>query len=335
MKLRLLILFALLAIFLGSNAYAQGRGAHFVSDCDLIKNPEANATWCFNTTDGTVTYYDGASFSVPTNLTSSPTLQTVYANGKAVTGANSQANCVRIGDSTNYWCIYWDVTAGFIVETSPTANARQRIPTNKTGGFYDEEGASDIFTIDPDAASANAMYPFATGYRPRKSVWLPAGTLHGDGTQCPSDPSTVTIGSGAPRQTFICTDNDAATLYGEVVMPDAWDGGTITVKHLYIQTAADTGALNGDVAAACRLSGATINNTWGTEIAIDDAAVTGSSGSDITESAAVTPNGTCTAGVGRLLQIRYQLDATGTTTAVATLHHVGFLIEYTVSSLSD
>ncbi|HMD81946.1 MAG TPA: hypothetical protein VKE92_11590, partial [Anaerolineales bacterium] len=135
--------------------------------------------------------------------------------------------------------------------------------------------------------------------------------------------------------TIICADNDASSIYGEVVMPDAWDGGTVTFTHRYVQTAADTGVLNGDISTACRLATSTINATWGSEVAIDDAAVTGSNAIDMTTSGAVTANGTCTAGVPRLLQFRYQLDAAGTTTAVATLHHLGFTMRYSVTSLSD
>jgi hypothetical protein len=122
-------------------------------------------------------------------------------------------------------------------------------------------------------------------------------------------------------------------MYGSTMMPDSWDGGTVTFAHSYIQTAADTGALNGDIAAQCRGNGEVPSSTWGTEIAIDDAAVVGSNSNDKTTSAAVTPAGTCAA--GDMLYWRYQLDATGTTTAVATLHHVGFMMEYVVTSLSD
>jgi hypothetical protein len=53
----------------------------------------------------------------------------------------------------------------------------------------------------------------------------------------------------------------------------------------------------------------------------------------MTTSAAATCAGTGVAG-GDMLYFRYQLD-TATTSAVATLHHVGFMMEYSVTSLSD
>ena len=124
----------------------------------------------------------------------------------------------------------------------------------------------------------------------KKTAWFGAGGCETDGTEAAA-PARVVINSGAPRWTIITTDNDAASIYCETSMPKEWDGGTITVAHHYIQTAANTGALNGDVAAACRMAGATINNTLGTEVAIDDAAVTGSNALDITTSGIVTPTG--------------------------------------------
>jgi hypothetical protein len=85
---------------------------------------------------------------------------------------------------------------------------------------------------------------------------------------------------------------------------------------------------------ACRASADTINNTWGTEIAMDITNMSGSNKIDKVTTAAITPNGTCTGG-GKLLQFRWQMDATGTTTAVATLHVVGFKLEYGVTGLTD
>ena len=66
---------------------------------------------------------------------------------------------------------------------------------------------------------------------------------------------------------------------------------------------------------------------------IDDAAVVGTGSNDMTTSAAVTCAGTGLAG-GDMLYFRYTLS-TDTTTAVATLHHLGFNMEYSVLSLSD
>jgi hypothetical protein len=158
-----------------------------------------------------------------------------------------------------------------------------------------------------------------------KSMYWGAAGMSSDGTQC-ADPTEVTINSGPKLYTIICTDNDAAIMNGHTVMPDGWDAGTVTFELSYIQTAADTSALNLDVSAQCHGAGETVDSTFGTEVAIDDAAVTGSNAVDATTSAAVTAAGTCAA--GDILFWQIELDATGTTTAVATLHFVGVKMEY-------
>jgi hypothetical protein len=157
--------------------------------------------------------------------------------------------------------------------------------------------------------------------------WNAAGTA-GDGVYC-GYANLVQINSGPYQYSIICQDSDSSTIYGNTVMRDGWDAGTITFELEYVQTAVNTGVLNSDIACACRGPGETVNNTWGTEIAIDDAAVTGSSGVDHTTSAAVTCNGTCVA--GDTLYWRWQMDATGTTTAVATLNILGVKAEYTAT----
>jgi hypothetical protein len=186
--------------------------------------------------------------------------------------------------------------------------------TIATGAGLNSTGSTDTVTIAID----NHV----------KSIYLPANALTTDGTQC-ANPALATINSGPRIYTIICTDNDASTVFAHLVMPDSWNGGTFTVELEYLQTAADTSAMNSDVAGQCRGAGETVNNTWGTEIAIDDAAVSGSNIVDHATSAAITADGTCAA--GDTLFIRWQLDATGTTTAVATLHILGMKVEYTVT----
>jgi hypothetical protein len=312
----------------GSRGSAGG-GSIAVAEADA--NPSVSDVTSITVTNGKLT--DNGSGSVTLDLAgSSLTLDNVFDNGKLIDGANSEANCFRVGTAANYYCIYSDAGTGLYIKPEPLANTTMRCWTNTSCVFYDEEGAAAIETIDPDAASTLAMYTYGTSYKPKKSVWFGAGSLSTDGTQCAA-PAEVTINSGPKIWTIICTDNDSSTIYGSAQMPDSWDAGTVTFEHVYIQTAADTSALNGDIAAQCRGNSETPSSTWGTEVAIDDAGVSGSNDNDFTVSAAVTPAGTCAA--GDMLYFRYQLDATGTTTAVATLHHVGFKMEYSITSRSD
>lgn len=205
-----------------------------------------------------------------------------------------------------------------------------KIDAGNTWGLYDSSDAC-ILKVEPGASGALNQYTFCAGYYPYKAIYFDAAALSTDGTQC-ANPAEVTINSGPKTFTIICTDNDASTIYGKIKMNSDYSGGPVYFTHEYLQTAADTNVLNGDIAAQCRGNGVVVNSTWGTEVAIDDAAVTGSSKNDFTTSGAVTPNGTCTG--APVIYWRYQLDATGTTTAVATLHHLGFTMEYPVTSWS-
>lgn len=259
------------------------------------------------------------------------TLDNAFDNGQEVDGATS-ATPLIIGNGTQKGKHYGDASNGYVIEPVPLGDSVWRCWTNFNCVIRDMEGAATMFTIDPDAASPLLMYQFSSGYRPLKSGWIGAAMLDGDGTNCPARPTAVTINSGPKLPTFICADSSSSILYGAVRMPDDWDGGTITFQHVYVQTAADTSALNGDVSAQCHGNGETVDSTWGTAQAIDDAAVTGSNKNDMTTSAAVTPAGTCAA--GDMLYFRYVLDATGTTTATATLHHLGFYVKYTSTSWS-
>ena len=162
-----------------------------------------------------------------------------------------------------------------------------------------------------------------------ESEYWTAFNISADGAQCANAVQAV-INSGPEIYTIICTDNDASQLEGHIVMPDGWDNGTLTFELGYIQTAADTNVLHGDVSAQCRNDGTVVNNTFGTPIAMDDAALVGSSSFDVVTSAAVTADGTCAE--GDLLMWRWEMDATGTTTGVATLHFIGMKMEYTVDT---
>ena len=241
--------------------------------------------------------FDGISTWVPGGGSTAPavTLDQAFDNGQEIDNATS-ANPMIVGNGTQKVEIFGDATMGGTIRPFPLGDSLWRIWTNFNGCIRDEQGAANMLCINPAAASPLLMYQFLSGYRPLKSVWIGAGNLYGDGTNCPERPTAVTINSGPKIPTFICADNNSSRLTGMLRMPGDWDGGTITLTHASIQTAADTNALNADVAAQCRGAGETVSSTWGTEVAIDDAAVSGSNINDLTTSGAITPAGTCAAG---------------------------------------
>lgn len=195
--------------------------------------------------------------------------------------------------------------------------------------------AGSAWTSDPTPAIVGTDFtgiPSSAITTEVRSMYWGAGSLSSDGTNCAA-PAEVTINSGPKLYTVICTDNDASLFYGSTVMPDSWTAAdTPTFEVSYIQTAADTAVLNLDVQAQCRGATEVPSSTWGTKVAIDDAAVTGSNAIDMTTSAAVTPAGTCAGGDSLFWSI--EVDATGTTTAAATLHFVGVKMEYS-SDIGD
>jgi len=306
-------------------------------DCTVL-NAVTYQTLCLNTgsggslTQGALYVNTGVGSWTKLLTAETQTLDQVFNQGKTITGATSFANAVRITDSSGDGvAIYRSAGNG------PTVTCIVSTVENDCDHVVSLNTSKNFTIKDPSGntihnVTAAGVTTYGSSYKPIKSVWFPAGSLSTDGTQC-GTPAEVTINSGSKRFTIICTDNDASTIYGEVAMPDAWDGSTVTVQGFFIQTAADTNNMNSDIAMACRGDGDTINNTWGTEVAMDTA-MGGSSKLDNVTTAAITPVGTCTGG-GKILQFRWQLDATGTTTAVATLHMIGFKLRYSVSALSD
>lgn len=257
---------------------------------------------------------------------SSTSLNGAFLNGKEITGANSLANAVRIGDGLTPICIYTDSTNVPRIRPCTASDVRTYIETGFTWGLFDVNGDTDMYVVTPGAASTRLMLEYMSGYRPRGYFFVSAGAFNGDGTNCPASSSAVTINSGPKVQTMICGSGANGDMDFDVVMPMDWDGGTLIFEASYTQTAANTSAMNSDIKAQCRGAGETPSSTWGTAIAIDDAAVTGSSAEDKTASAAVTPAGTCAA--GDHLFVRYTLDVTGTTTPEATLNFYGVGVYY-------
>lgn len=253
------------------------------------------------------------------------TLDQAFDGGNEINGATS-ANPVIIGNGTQKGKLYGDPTKGFVIEPDPLGDSAWRCWTNFNCIIRDEEAGATIFTIDPDAASTRLMYEFGSNYRPRGYFYVPASAFVGDGTNCPSSASAVTINSGPKVYTMICGSGANGDMDFDVVMPMDWDGGTLVFEPSYTQTAANTSAMHSDVKSQCRGAGETPSSTWGTPVNIDDAAVTGSSAEDKTLSGAVTPAGTCTA--GDHLYGRYTLDVTGTTTPEATLNFYGIGVYY-------
>jgi hypothetical protein len=291
------------------------------------------STW----TSGTVTVIASATVNVFSGGTGSVGVAgwPVTSTTKEITWANSLANATRIGDGVTPICLYTDATLGPQVRPCTDADVKTIIPANFNWCLFDIEGASCMETVDPDAASTFAMWTYAAAYRPKATIWIGAGAMSTDGTNCAAPAEATPVASGAKLWTIICADNDSSRMHGSLVMPDSWDGGTLTFALTYVQTAADTNALKWQVAAQCKGDGEALVATasYGTEINVTDSNLSGSGKQDTATSAAVTPSGTCAA--SDFLAFYIDVDATGTTTAMATTHFTGVRIEYSKTSRSD
>ena len=253
------------------------------------------------------------------------TLDQAFDGGTEIDSATS-ANPLIVGNGTQKLELFGDATMGGTIRPSPLGDSIWRIWTNYKACLRDEEAATNMLCYDPGAASTRLMLEYMSGYRPRGYFYVSAASFIGDGTNCPTSASAVTINSGPKVYTMICGSSANGDMYFDVVMPMDWDGGTLIFEASYTQTAANTSAMNSDITAQCRGAGETPSSTWGTAIAIDDTNVTGSNGEDKTASAAVTPAGTCAA--GDHLFVRYTLDVTGTTTTEASLNFYGIGVYY-------
>lgn len=252
-----------------------------------------------------------------------------------ITGATT-GNPMRVGSNVSAQtdvCTGTDGTLGGVIKPCTDADTRTYIWTNFTWCLFDVEGGSCVIKVDPDAATRYDEYQFFTGHLPLKSFWVGAGGVDGDGTNCPATATTVTINSGPRMPTIICGSGANGDLDFTVGMPYDWDASSLFVEPVYIQTAANTSAMNSDIKAQCRGTGEALSSTWGSSVAIDDTNVTGSNAQDTTRSGAITPAGTCSR--GDLVSFRWTLDVTGTTTPESTLHILGFRVLYSQKSLSN
>lgn len=253
---------------------------------------------------------------------------------KEITWANSLANAVRFGDGVTPICAYTDATLGPQVRPCTDADTHTIIPANFNWCLYDIEATSCIETVDPDNATQLGKWTYATAYRPLKTAWIGAGAMSTDGTNCASPAEATPLASGVKLWTIICADNDSSRMHFSLVMPDSYDGGTVTLEALAIQTAASAGVIEYQAAMQCKgdTEALVATASYGTEIIWTDT-MTGSSGSNRSTSAAITPAGTCAA--GDFVAGYVDIGATNTTTAMATVHIVGFKMEYSSTSRSD
>lgn len=261
------------------------------------------------------------------------TLETVMGRGNTTTKCTAADPC-EFSNAADVQAIQ------LIVDDTNVAKIKSRVPADLEPTIpsglkyclrYEGDGAC-IETIDPTQAAMIDAYEYHADYRPIEQITFRADALYKNASSTCADPSSVRINSGPQVPSVICTNDAASQLDGSIRMPKNWDGGPVIFEISYVQTAVNTGSFISLIQAQCRAPGGTINNTFGTPVAITDAAVTGSNGFDVTASTAVTPNGSCAG--GNFLAFEWFVDIS-TTTTMASLHILEITMLYNVTSRSN
>lgn len=284
--------------------------------------------------------FDGVSVWTPGGggVSAPVTLETAKTNNRVVTSATS-ASPVEIGNGTQAIEVGGDATLGGFIRPKPLGDSIFRCWTNYNCVIRDEEGAAAMFTIDPDATE-NDKYVWASGYRPIKTLSLPADALYVAGAATlVTDAALISGGLVSPYITI--TDSNSDYFYRYVRMPPTWDGGTVTATITVVNVnATPANAFEVDVSGECYPAGAALGTTISTTGEQAATITFGSSGScggsacnqndpASATTAAITLNGT-PAG-GNLCGFQAQVDATATTETVAGIKVIQMDIHYKIS----
>lgn len=257
--------------------------------------------------------WDGASWVPAGSGGGVGTLDQAFDGGNTIDGA-TLANPLIVGNGTQKLEIGGDATLGGFIRPSPLADAVWRCWTNFNCVIRDEEGAAAMITIDPDAASRNAMYQFGSSYKPLASIPV---TLYPRGAASYSEASIV---SNQPKGGYIqVTDADTDAVDFRFVVTGKMVGVTTATVRLY--GVSDNASPSGNIVLNCAMR----SNRPGTDTYVAHS-TTGEQGVTLTPAtqnrpvsavtSAITINGT----VAEFAEIEgsCEVNATSTTSAQLT-----------------
>ena len=244
-------------------------------------------------------------------------------------GCSDADNCVdlnRIIDNRD------GVNQALVIKSS--GNAAVRIYGDAQGPVVD--GVTGFGTTNTPAVP-----------RERKSWTIPAGKFVPDGTLC-EYLYDVTINTLKIPVGLTCNDDNAATLTISLMMPDQWDGTTLQLySALHTKEATPGGAYHIDWSGYCVVHGGPNGNaSWATETANSamDISLDTHAQHDLifTGTAGNIPLANCGTAGKKVLWLRGQVDATGTTaddggagTALDDQIFTEFQIEYGLNAFTN
>ena len=298
---------------------------HQAADCSIYANI---GELCIDTDDGLVYYGDDVTASViGGGAAGTQSLQDAFTFGKVISGANSQANAMVIGNGTDGFRIYNNIIECF--QGASTCDIDLNVPSGKS--LRIKYNGTEGITIN-----SSGQVTLANNLIEYKSYSFGAGSLSADGTNCTD--ATERIINGGPKQWVInCGDNASSVIYGSVTMRDSYSGGQIFfLLEAENEAASPSGVLEFEFSAMCRADGEKIYDAstapWGSAM---PAAITFTAqyNQEMFWTGAVTPHGTCTA--GDKIFWRAVMDPTATTTQVANTYITGVKMEYPNNDWSD
>jgi len=293
-------------------------------DTDAVPNP----TFSIGTGSSTVTIGPGAS-STPGGADTQVQFNDAGTfGGDAQFTWNKTTNTLTVDGTITIVC---DPATQVCINQAQNETVSPTDPTTTTlvnWGFVNDE----LEWFDGGGALKRALRTGTT-----RSVYIPAGLMSVSGTCTDVAPVERTIvASGPKRYTIQPADGDTCSIEFDMVMPDAWDGGTLTVElHAFSSANNTTEILELDFAGQCVRSGDAVaaHSTTGEQAA---SVTFGAQANDERHgtTAAITLNGTCAAGAH--VYMRGQVDATATTvTPVTDIHVLGVKVEYTINAVTD
>jgi hypothetical protein len=273
------------------------------------------------------------------------------ADAGAIRLDNATSVCWEDTEGTDEACIQMDAAEALVLSSGVTGIT---VPADSISDSELDEAAAFDWTGAHTFASTVGLGGSATATTPAdgdddtsvattafvssvtKSVYIPAGAMEVDGTQCTFSTAGV-VNSGPYIRPINCADSASGIVYWELVMPDSWGGsGAITVEaQAYTIDASVTGGaddtIGWDVSCMARGDGETINSTWGTAQNLDVTFATQYVIENVT-SASITPDDF---ELGDTLFCRMVIDATTTDSTTADMRLKGVKVEYATASNTD
>ncbi len=244
------------------------------------------------------------------------------SGGKVWNDLDGSANAAKFLDSSNNgFLIFGDTDGGHL--QCIIDDGGQNLPCDFNISIVDTKNfVLSLAGVPALTVTSTGVSTLGEAMKEIHTVWVPAGMMEVDGTQCTKNTDVILSAANYPA-TIDCTDNDAASIYFDVYPGNAWDAAYLTLTGVWFQgDSTPDGNYNIDWAGYCASdSDPFFHTTFSTETAMDFAPSTYAQNDGmVITTAGLTLSGTCAK--GDMVRIRGQVDATGTTAAAPTGIHL-------------